>query len=81
MEEWERITGEDYETPQLRQIRNSNDGSIAEVFIPLLPARAKDKNGYVEELENVGFDVERFAEMDIFADTPHSANIYVRKVM
>ena len=81
VEEWERITGEDYETPQLRQIRNSNDGSIAEVFIPLLPARAKDKNGYVEEIENVGFDVERFVEMDIFADTPHSANIYVRKVM
>ena len=79
LEEWEQITGDDYKTPQLRQIRNSGDGSMAEVFLPLVPARAKDKTGYIEEFENTGFNVEKFVEMDVSADVPHSARIYVRK--
>ncbi|MBE6549797.1 MAG: class I SAM-dependent methyltransferase [Ruminococcaceae bacterium] len=79
VEEWAQITGDDYKTPQLRQVRNSDDGGIVEVFVPLVPARAKDKNGYVEEFENVGFDVEKFIEMDVSTAIPHSASIYVRK--
>ena len=77
--EWEQITGEDYKTSQPRKVRNSNDGSIVEVLVPLLPARAKDKNGYIEEFENIGFDVEKFVEMDVSTAIPHSASIYVRK--
>ena len=49
IEEWVQITGEDYTTPQLRQVRNAKDGNNLEVFVPTLPARAKDKNGYVQE--------------------------------
>ena len=81
VEEWSKITGEDYKTPQSRQVRNSRDGGMVEVLIPLLPARAKDKNGYIEEFENIGFNVERFIEMDVSTAIPHSASIYVRKVI
>ena len=79
VEEWARITGEDYYTPQLRQVRNADSGGMVEVFVPLLPARAKDQNGYIEEFEKIGFDVENFIEMDVSAAIPHSASIYVRK--
>ena len=79
VEEWEQITGDDYKTPQLRQVRNSDNGGIVEVFVPLVPARAKDKNGYIREFENIGFDVEKFIEMDVSTVIPHSASIYVRK--
>ena len=79
IEEWVHITGEDYQTPQLRQVRNVEDGRNVEVFIPLLPARAKDKDGYIEELEEVGFIVEKFIEMDVSTAIAHSASIYIRK--
>ena len=79
MEEWIQITGDDYETPQLRQVRNSKDGKLVEVSVPLLPARAKDKSGYIEELEGIGFKVEDFVEMDVSAAIVHSASIYLRK--
>ena len=79
IEEWAKITGEDYQTPQLRQVRNSGGGDIAEVLIPLLPARAKDREGYIEEFNKSGFDVEKFIEMDVSTAIPHSASIYVRK--
>lgn len=79
IEEWEEITGDDYQTPGLRQVRNADDGRIVEVFVPFVPARAKDKNGYIEELENIGFDVEQFVEMDISTSIACSASIYLRK--
>ena len=79
IEEWEQITGEDYRSLQARQVRSSYDGNVVEVLIPLLPARAKDKNGYFEEFEGVGFNVENFVEMDASTAIPHSASIYVRK--
>lgn len=81
VEEWERLTGDDYKTPQLRKVRNDDDGSTVEVYVPLVPARARDKTGYVEEIENIGFKVEKFIEMDASAAIPYSASIYVRKVM
>lgn len=81
VEEWAHITGEDYKTLQARQVKNACNGSVVEVLLPLLPARAKDKNGYIEEFENVGFDVEKFMEMDVSTAIPHSASIYVRKVI
>lgn len=79
LEEWEQITGEDYNTPQLRQVRNTDSGGISEVFVPLLPARTKNKNQYIEEFENVGFSIEKFIEMDVSAAIPHSASFCVRK--
>lgn len=79
IEEWAQITGEDYETLQLRQVRSSDNGDVIEVLVPLLPARAKDKNGYIEEFENISLDVEKFIEMDDSTVIPHSASIYVRK--
>ena len=79
IEEWTEITGYDYKTPQLRHVRNEGDGRDIEVFVPLLPARPKDMDGYTIELEDIGFNIEKFVEMDIFEDTAHSINIYVRK--
>lgn len=79
IEEWVQITGEDYTTPQLRQVRNAKDGNNIEVLLPTLPARAKDKNGYIKEVEEVGFAVEKFIEMDVTNGSVTSANIYIRK--
>jgi len=79
IEEWSQITDCDYETPQLRQVRNAKDGRNVEVYVPLLPARAKDKNGYIEEFEEAGFDVEKFVEMDASKSIAYSASIYIRK--
>ena len=79
VEEWAHITGEDYKTLQARQVKSSCDGGVVEVLIPLLPARAKDQNGYIEEFEAVGFDVEKLIEMEASTAIPHSASIYVRK--
>lgn len=79
IEEWTQITGDDYITPQLRQVRNDSDGRKVEVFVPLLPARAKDKKGYIEEFESIGFTVEKFVEMDVSASIVYSASIYIRK--
>ena len=78
-EEWAKITGDDYSTPRLRQVPNSKDGSVVEVYVPLVPARAKDKNGYTEEFENIGFKVEKFVCMEDSTAIPYSASIFVRK--
>jgi len=80
IEEWVQITGEDYTKPQLRQIRNAEKGNNIDVFVPTLPARARDKNGYVKEVEEVGFTVEKFVEMDVTSGIVSSANIYIRKI-
>jgi SAM-dependent methyltransferase len=79
VDEWAKITGEDYHTPQLRQIRSDDDGNIKEVLIPLLPARAKNEDQYIAEFEEAGFIVNRFVEMSTSSAIPHSATIYVRK--
>ena len=79
IEDWVQITGDDYETPQLRQVRNAVNGKEVEVFVPLLPARAKDMEGYIEEIEAVGFVVENFVEMDVSKAIAQSASIYIRK--
>ena len=79
VEEWAQITGEDYNTPQLRQVRNADNGSMMEIFVPLLPARAKDKKQYVNELNKIGFHIEKFIEMNVSNAIPYSASIYVRK--
>jgi hypothetical protein len=75
-EEWKRITGSDYDTPEPRTV--VNDGVEYKVEIPLVPARAKNKAGFIEEFERAGFEVENFIEMDINNQCPNSASIYVR---
>ena len=77
--QWSKITGEDYLTPRSRLVKRSDNGEASEVYIPLLPARAKDKNGYIIEFENAGFTVEKFEEMGSSSAIPFSASIFVRK--
>jgi hypothetical protein len=52
---------------------------MMEIFVPLLPARAKDKKQYVDELNKIGFYIEKFIEMNVSNAIPYSASIYVRK--
>ena len=77
IEEWEAVTGSDYSTPQLR--RTFTDSGEIEVFIPLVPARANDRDGYIAEMEGAGFAVEKFEEMDESEAIRYSASISVRK--
>lgn len=79
IEEWEQITGDDYHTPQLRRVKNADEGRDVEVWIPLIPARAKNKSQYIEEFRNAGFQTESFVEMDASINIVSSASIYVRK--
>lgn len=76
-EEWKAISGCDYDTPQLRTAKTEN-GTV-EVSIPLVPARAKDKEDYISEMEAAGFTVEGFVEMADSDAIPLSASIFVRK--
>ena len=78
IDEWTLITGDDYQTPQPRYAKRS-DGSVAEVNIPLVPARAKDKNGYISEMKSAGFAVEEVIEMDMSSAIPFSVTIFARK--
>ena len=76
-DEWKEISGCDYETPEKR-IAATETGPVA-VWIPLVPARAKDKEDYLAEMENVGFAVENFIEMADSDAIPYSVSIHVRK--
>ncbi|MGN1345698.1 MAG: hypothetical protein ACI4V1_02870, partial [Eubacteriales bacterium] len=76
-EQWKKNTGEDYTTPQLRSDKDGKSGKS--VWIPLVPARARNKDGYRSELERAGFTVESFAEMDQSSAIPFSISIYARK--
>ena len=71
--DFQKLTGSDYETPQKRMMNGK------EVFIPLLPARARNKDGYVTELEAAGFTVEAFERSKENGAMVSSADIYVRK--
>jgi len=73
-EHWKEITGDDYTTPQLR---SDKDGK--EVRIPCVPARARNREGYMNELERAGFAVENFMEMAENTAIPYSVSMFVRK--
>jgi hypothetical protein len=77
IEDWIAITGEDYKTPQLRNA--SQNGINIEVNIPLVPARAKNKDGYINEFNNAGFIVDNFVEMDKSEQIIFSASFFVHK--
>jgi len=77
MEQWVAITGDDYDTPQIRTA--SQNGMDIEVNIPLVPARGKDKNGYIRELSSIGFIIDNFVEMNINEQCHYSASIFAHK--
>lgn len=77
LEQWKTITGDDYDTPKQRFTKNGD--KEVEVWIPLVPARARTKEGYIAEMDNAGFIVDDFVEMDINEQCPYSASIYVHK--
>ena len=77
IEQWTAITGEDYDTPQLRTA--SQNGMNLEVNIPLVPARGKNKDGYIKEFSDVGFIVDDFIEMEKDEAILYSASIYIHK--
>ena len=77
-DEWKRISGSDYDTPSCRSV-NTEKGDIT-VMIPLVPARANDRDGYISEMRAAGFSVERFVEMDESGAIQYSASIYVIKI-
>ena len=56
IEQWQSISGDDYETPEERSVR----GTKKTVMLPKIPARSKSREGYIKELEAVGFKIERF---------------------
>ncbi len=74
---WKEITGDDYTTPQLRSNPDGADGK--EVWIPCVPARARNREGYTGELERAGFAVEKFMNMDESSAILYSVSIYARK--
>lgn len=76
-EQWKEITGGDYDTPSLRHTVGKNKDT--EILIPLVPARANDRDGYTAEMQSAGFIVEEFVEMDVNEHCPYSASIFVRK--
>ena len=63
----------------MRQVRNNDNGNTIAWFVPLLPARAKDENQYIEEFNRIGFSIEKIVEMNVSNAIPYSASIYVRK--
>lgn len=77
LEQWVAITGDDYVTPQIRTAPHT--GTEIELNIPLVPARARNKEGYLREMNDVGFIVDEFVEMEINNQSPYSASIYVHK--
>lgn len=77
IDDWYMINDIDYITPQPRNVKV--DGKDVEVFIPVLPARAKNENLYIQEMINVGFVVDRFQVNGELDEIQYSANIYVHK--
>lgn len=77
-DDWVRITGSDYITPQPRSV--INNGVEYNVEIPLVPARAKNREGYISEFERAGFAVEHFIECSDNPYCPYAAHIYARRL-
>lgn len=75
---WLELTGEDYQTLQLRHTIQ-RDGREAPVWIPPVPARARSRAGYLREMRAAGFEVEAFVPMALNQQCTYSASIYVRK--
>lgn len=76
-EDWEKITGVDYQRPEPRTI--SQNGRESQIFLPRLPARAKSREGYSAEMQMAGFVVDDILEMEASDQVSSSVSIYVHK--
>lgn len=76
-DDWKVISSSDYDTPEKRTAKCGK--KEVEVYIPLVPARANNKQGYMYEMQKAGFVVDDFIEMDINMQCPYSASIFVHK--
>ncbi len=74
-EDWKRISGSDYATPEEREIGDTG----RTVMIPLVPGRARMKDDYIEELQAAGFIVDSFMEMGDNRKAPFSCSFHVHK--
>lgn len=74
---WLALTGDDYSTPEKRFAKCGNNE--IEVYIPLVPARAKNREGYMREMIDAGFEVDAIIEMERSKEIIYSASIYVHK--
>ena len=75
IEDWKRITGLDFDTPESRTIGNTG----REVMLKLLPARPRSRAGYERELAAAGFEVVWFREIRNSDFMAMSAGMLVRK--
>lgn len=73
--DWERISESDYSVPQEREIGQTGKT----VLLPLVPARAKNKKDYMDELTAAGFVVDEFIEMGLNRKCVYSASIRAHK--
>jgi hypothetical protein len=76
-EEWKAITVSDYDKPEQRFVEHGN--TRVEVWVPLIPARAKNKEGYMTELSDAGFVIDKFVEMDANNKIAYAASMFVHK--
>ena len=77
IEQWTAITGEDYITPNIRTAPHT--GTDIEVNIPLVPARAKNIDGYINDFTNAGFIFDSYTEEELNDQNPYSVTMYVHK--
>lgn len=76
-EKYVKITNSDYTTLQRRTAVVA--GKEVEIYIPFVPARAKNEELYVQEMIQAGFIVDEFEVNEEGQDIQYSANIYVHK--
>lgn len=74
-DDWKRISGSDYSTPQTREIGDTG----VTVEIPLVPARARTKAGYLADLKSAGFVVDEIIEMGENTKCIFSVSIFAHK--
>ena len=74
-DDWKRISSSDYDTPQPREINRT--GVVVE--LPLVPARAKNREDYLREMEEAGLAVDALIGMDLNRQCPFSCTIFTHK--
>ena len=75
--DWENYSDSDYRKPEQRFVHQN--GKKVEVWVPLVPCRAKNKDGYIAELNSAGFIVDDFIEMETSHKITTSATISAHK--
>ena len=73
IDQWQRITGLDFNTPQPRIMGEK------QVMLKLLPARPRTEAGYRSEMQDAGFEIVCFRELAESDFIPMSAEIKLRR--